>query len=418
MSRSRTFRLTALSGLVSLSLLGVAHAQSYNVATDWKTTYATTAAVSASTHASWGAGNAWSSGTLSYNWTNQAVPNYATTPFSNNVQFLQTYYNPSTAVETSGASTVATFTYTVPFQAYQLNPGSTIHVATSPEVAAQVNSGFTSSVGGKVTLPASGGSWVATGNTTSATIAEVGQARNSGFVSTNFGFGTVHASSFSNGLQSVQSEVAGTFYNYSTTNSTGSLLAGQNAGSGSLDNVVNMLSTLGPSYTAWTAPSAGTLSSIAVNAWDLHESGSDNDGFTGFAIYAGTATTLGSALFSALNTGHSGVGSMQSYVSASVGTANANIPALNGYATNGTSGASFGVGWTDASLAVTAGEVLYFIADPGHSNAPNDFFQGAADPVALQAGFIFTAPEPSSIALLGMAGVGLALAAWRRRRAA
>jgi PEP-CTERM motif len=416
MSRSRMFRLTALSGLMSLSLFAVARAQdpAYNVATDWASTYANSAAVVASTSATWGAGHVWSAGVFSFNWTNES--NVTFNPPNGNVQYLATYYNPTTAAETSAGTTVATFTYTVPFQAYQLNPGSTIHVATSPEVSAQSNSGFTSVTGQAVKLPTG---WTATNTTTTGSIQEVAKAAGSGFVATEVGFTTSHSGTMKDGGGTVQDQLAGAFYNYATTNSTGTSVAMQNAASGSLDHVIMLEGAMGPAYVAWTAPSAGTLSAINVNAWDLHESVSDNDGFPGFAIYAGTATTLGTALFSALNTGASGVGSIESYVHANVGTGTANIAGLNGYSTTGTNGASFGVNWTDASLAITAGEVLYFISDSAHSFNGNHAFLGGADPIALQTNFNFTpSPEPSSIVLLGMAGVGLALAAWRRRRAA
>jgi PEP-CTERM motif len=411
MNQSKMFRLTALSGLVSLSLLGVAQAQVYNVATDWASTYPTSASVVASTSATWGTGHVWSAGVFSFNWTNES--NVTFNPPNGNVQYLATYYNPTTAAETSAGTTVATFTYTVPFQAYQLNPGSTIHVATSPEVSAQSNSGFTSVTGQAVKLPTG---WTATNTTTTGSIQEVAKAAGSGFVATEVGFTTSHSGTMKDGGGTVQDQLAGAFYNYATTNSTGTSVAMQNAASGSLDHVIMLEGAMGPAYVAWTAPGNGVIN-IAVNAWDLHETGpnGDNDGYPGFAIYAGTATTLGSPLLSALNTGPSGVGTMQSYVSATVGTANNNIAALNGYPTTSSNGASFGVGWTDTALIVTPGEVLYFISDPGHSFNGNHAFLGGADPIALQV--IIGLPEPSSIVLLGLAGVGLALVA-RRRRAA
>lgn len=76
---------------------------------------------------------------MNWNWTNGPIYTSATgyqhaTQGSGNIQNLTTYYTPNTTgYETTGTSTnvsdIGTYTYTVPFQTYQLNPGSTINMA-------------------------------------------------------------------------------------------------------------------------------------------------------------------------------------------------------------------------------------------------------------------------------------------------
>ena len=85
MSRFRMLRLAAISWLPVFAMVAAAHGQAYNVATDWASTYPTTASVAASTTASWGLNHAWSSGVFSWNWTNStAVKVEIPVPFSLN----------------------------------------------------------------------------------------------------------------------------------------------------------------------------------------------------------------------------------------------------------------------------------------------------------------------------------------------
>ena len=80
---------------------------------------------------------------MSWNWTNGPMYtsgngyNHATAG-SGNIQNLTTYYSPSTGYETSGTSSnvsnIGTYNYTVPFQTYPLNPGSTINMAVGQTV--------------------------------------------------------------------------------------------------------------------------------------------------------------------------------------------------------------------------------------------------------------------------------------------
>ena len=92
------------------------------------------------------------------------------------------------------------------------------------------------------------------------------------------------------------------------------------------------------------------------------------------------------------------------------------IANLSGYTTGASNN---GLNWASGQFAVSAGEVIYFAIDPNHDYGTGSGLsmrvEGNQDPIALQAIITFT-PEPSSFVLMGVAGVGLALGAWKRRR--
>jgi hypothetical protein len=81
-------------------------------------------------------------------------------------------------------------------------------------------------------------------------------------------------------------------------------------------------------------------------------------------------------------------------------------------------GAINGVNYSANLMYVSPGETIYFVVDPTRTNGGQHSYEGGQDMVALKDAIGFIAPEPSSVVLLSMAGVGLALAAWRRRGAA
>ncbi len=57
---------------------------------------------------------------------------------SANYNILPTYYNASTGYLNSGTTQVGTYTYTVPFKAYQFNPGQTNAVAVGEALTQQI----------------------------------------------------------------------------------------------------------------------------------------------------------------------------------------------------------------------------------------------------------------------------------------
>ena len=76
--------------------------------------------------------------------------------------------------------------------------------------------------------------------------------------------------------------------------------------------------------------------------------------------------------------------------------------------------------WTSGTIPILPGETIYFLADPMHdqfsTHDPHTYGNGTNN-LGMAITVTYT-PEPSSFVLLGIAGVGLALAAWKRRRAA
>ncbi|HTU25464.1 MAG TPA: hypothetical protein VMF30_08710, partial [Pirellulales bacterium] len=262
----------------------ITQASSYDVASDWKSTYANTAAVTSSTTASWGAGGAWSAGEMSFNWVNE--PGYAN---GNSWQYMENYYNSNSVGHlTSGGTVEATYTYTVPWQTYQFNPGQTIVQAVGTTMTAQISYGGktvsdTNGSDSNITLP----SGVTNPNgSLSGTLTEIGAAKTNAANTSAAGFTTTAWSptsgTFHDGHGSVQDSWSAVFYNYAATDETSSSLGSLNMASGSLHDVVNMANEFGPSYVAWTAPQGGYVS-VNMAAYDLANA---SDGDAGFYVIA------------------------------------------------------------------------------------------------------------------------------------
>ncbi len=438
----RLFQLFGLAVLPCFALFATAtraQAATYDVSADWLTTYPTTTALNATHTATWGAGSAWSAGQMSSNWANTQTD---ATYLGAGWESLPTYYNAMTGYLNSGSSVVGTYAYTVPFQTYQLNPGTTINLAVGQAMTEQIASGYKAYNGATnaLTLPTA----LVTEGAASGLLKEVagiesGTSRTGsaiagirGFDVTGYGTG-----SFKDGSTSIQATPAGVFYNYNATNTTSSSPAAGNFPSSAGDalttggtkyDTVTMNPTFGPSYVAWTAPSSGMIT-INLHAWDVGTNSGDGIGSFYVMTSAGGPTAPLLSAVGLLSNGSIN-GAMNEWtaannnVSATSGSLSY-LAGLSGYNGSGDGGTGFGIGWTSGSISVTAGEMLYFVADPTHSNAGADAagswaehaYEGYQDPIALNDVITFT-PEPSSFVLMGLAGVGLALAARRRRRLA
>ncbi len=350
---------------------------------------------------------------------------------------LPTYYNAMTGYLNSGASVVATYTYTVPFQTYQLNPGTTINLAVGQAMTEQISSGYKpySGASNALTLPS------ALTNEGAATgllkeVAAVVQGHNViggaiagiyGFDVTGYGVG-----SLKDGNGSIQATPAGVFYNYNATNTTSSSPAAGNFPSSASDlypadgnhyATVTMNPTFGPSYVAWTAPLSGTIN-VNMHAWDVGTNSGDGEpSFYVITSTGGPTAPLLSAESLVSNGAVNGIPNSftaaNNNVSATQGTIGY-LSALSGYSGSNGGYAASGVSWLSGNISVTAGEKIYFVADPTHTYTngwTGQDYEGFQDPIALSDIITFT-PEPSSSILMGLAGAGLALAAWRRRRLA
>jgi hypothetical protein len=432
MIRFRLFRLAATAALAWFGCSAGAHAQrlTFNAATDWLATFPTTASVGAAHSATWGGGSAWSGGELSYNWTNQPAATG-----NSSLQLIPTFYSPSTGYLTSGANGAtkeATYSYTVPFQAYQFNPGATIHQMVGETLTQQI-AYAQDPIGGShaITLPAN----MVSGGAASGYVQEVSAVKAFASATSVIGFSTTafnpSGGTFNDGTGSVQDSGTGVWYNYganATSTSLGALNAPSGAGDSNGTNTYNTLTlggTWGPSYVAWTAPASGTIS-INMQIWDTGQRPSDgNPSFFVFAnggLGAGPAAPILSASRWTVPTGspsgtlYTGTNFNAAPSTTIAGSTIAQIANLSGYTT---SASNPGLSWVSGQFTVSAGEVIYFAIDPNHDYGQGSGLgaraEGNQDPIALSAVVSFV-PEPSSIALLAWAGVGLALAAWRRRR--
>jgi len=415
------FRFAAFASLASYALVGTAAAQTYNVANDFATTYPTTTALNSATAATWGPSGAlpqWTAGELSFNWTN----------YGSQTNTLSTYYS---ATNTVASTSAATYTYTVPFQTYQLNPGSSIAQQIGAVAGNILASGLKTAQGSTIGLH----NQTATATTTSGFLHEIGgiesieartgssfTAYGTGFTTTAFSTST-QINDGASGNNTTLAEVPGVFYNYSTIDRTSGSVATENIPSGPNDSTVLMNASIGPSYIAWTAPSAGTITSISVGAYEMRENSGDNDeGFSSFYVASSTAASVNGFSSFLLSAVHGNLplgttGATGNSLSSTVGTAAYATSVPAGYTLNNNSS---GVTWTASNIVVTAGQVLYFIDDPTHGDpssgaSQNHTWPGSSDPLALTTSITFV-PEPSSVVLLGLGSLGLAFSAWKRRR--
>ena len=145
-----------LAWLALWSSVASAQSVTYDAAADWLSTYSTLGTAAAATGATWGTGNAWSAGEMSWNWTNQQA-----STGNSSLQVLTTYYLPGTGYTSSATPgnvnatfnpQVASYSYTVPWQTYQFNPGQSTSRPSAETVTQQLalgTSGFVTKNGGR-----------------------------------------------------------------------------------------------------------------------------------------------------------------------------------------------------------------------------------------------------------------------------
>jgi hypothetical protein len=421
-------------------MVTAAQATTYDMTSNWLSTYANSAAVTAvgtaSGPATWGTGGVWAAGEMSSNWVNgegTVQTNNYPTPTSNTYgspQGFTTYYLPTTGFQTNGATVQATYMYTVPFTTYQFNPGQTIHQAVGTTFTEQIASGHPAEKNGGADSTTPGlPTGFTSGGASSGTVTEITHIETpSG--TTAIGFTTTGydpQGSYQDGDGSQQAETAGIFYNYGSSD-TSTKLAGLNMPSSSTTDLLTTNNLFGPAYVAWTAPANGEVNSINTTVYDIGTV-KPSDGDPGY--YVATSTGGPTApIFAAYNYAATGTANGSQYAATSftndttsipgsvIQTPTGTVPTLmaSTYSAEGV----LGLQWISGSFAVTAGEVIFFVNDPGRNQFQshgNHTGGGGIDALAMGATVDFTAvPEPSTCVLFGMAGVGLAFAAWKRRR--
>ena len=217
----------------------------------------------------------------------------------------------------------------------------------------------------------------------------------------------------------IRAATAGVFYNYgtnATSNETQRAQLSQQCHQRYADVERRQF---GPAYVAWTAPTAGTIT-VNTSAWDpLGNSADFTYGCPSFYVVTSTLGPAAPILSASSFVAAGGTGSqyfygtIQSQPSTTIPDSTiTDLGQQSGYAS------SLGLNWTSGQFSVSAGEVLYFVSDPGHNQAGvhgNHSTGDLQDSLAVQAQVSYT-PEPSSIALLGTGVAGLVLSGWRRGR--
>ena len=181
----------------------------------------------------------------------------------------------------------------------------------------------------------------------------------------------------------VPNGVPGVFYNYGANVLSTNDPMFNAANSATPTATITLEPSFGATYVAWTAPDTG-MAAINMSAWDTGYNNSTNDGVPSLYVITSLGGPTAPIMF-AYNLANVGNGNQ-------VGGRNTPWSSANNYgSTVGTVslisqlpaytaalGYQLGIGWT-ANVPVTAGEVLYFVADADHTNG-NEIVRGFAGP--------------------------------------